>query len=219
MKVGSDTDTEKRYVTLDSRLRNIPKQTIISSAGTLYDLFAASSGWNMTRDQYIANYAKSAQKPTYIGGYSLELITSPLRTLIGGRDVPSGVSGPRKDAAIQQWHGEYSLPAAPYVVQKGFDLAEYGRTNKLDEKSDIFLKKGFIIVNFDIETIRNGDTSRPHLQYINTGIARANQWRREGFNYSITDPYGLTVNLLDGDVVFYNADKSSKDDFGNSGTH
>ena len=31
--------------------------------------------------------------------------------------------------AIQKWYGEYSLPAEPYVVEAGTDLAEYARTH------------------------------------------------------------------------------------------
>lgn len=73
--------------------------------------------------------------------------------------LPVEVNPYRKHAAVQKWYGEYSLPAAPYVVPTGTDLAEYGRTNKLDNKSNIFLKNGFIIVNFDLETIRNAEPS------------------------------------------------------------
>jgi len=219
IKIGSTADVQKRYVTLDSRLRNIPHVTLQNTAETLYDLFAKSSGWSMNKAQYTTSYLAEAQKKTYIGGYDVELITAPLRTLIGGFNVPNGVPAERKSGAVQQWYGEYSLPAAPYVVKKGFNIAEYGRTNKLDDKSSIFLKKGFIVVNFDIETIQKGELNKPHLQYIHTGIAKANQWKREGFNYQFTDPYGMKVNLYDGDVVFYNADKSSYDDFGQSGTH
>lgn len=218
IKIGSPADVQKRYVTLDARLRNVPQTTLQKTAGAQYDLFGTSSG-NVTRPDYIKQYLASVKKPTYIGGYDIELITGGLRTYIGGSDVPSGVSAARKEAAVQQWYGEYSLPATTYVVPKGFNIAEYGRKNKLDEKSSIFLKKGFIIVNFNLETIQNKDLSNPHLQYINTGLPQANQWRREGFNYQLTDPYGLKVNLIDGDVVLYNADKSSNDDFGQSGTH
>ena len=219
IKIGSSADVQKRYVTLDTRLRNVSRTTIQRTGETLYDLFSASSNWTMTKSQYTASYLAAAQKKTYIGGYDIELITAPLRTFIGGFDVPTGVYAPRKNAAVQQWYGEYSLPAATYVVAKGTNIAEYGRTHKLDDKSSIFLKDGFIVVNFNIETIQNAKLNNPHLQYINTGIKKANQWKREGFNYQMTDPYGLTVNLYDGDVVFYNADKSSYDDFGQSGTH
>lgn len=219
VKIGSAADTQKRYVTLDARLRNVPQTTINDTAGTLYDLFASSSGWTMSRSKYITDYQSSTQKGTMTGGYDVNLLTAPLRTFIGGFDVPTGVSSARKNAAVQQWYGEYSIPSETYVVPKGTNLAEYGRKNKLDEKSSIFLKKGFIIVNFDLMSVRNGDLNNPHLQYINTGISAANQWRREGFNYQFTDPYGLTAKLLDGDVVLYHADKSSRDDLGTGGTH
>lgn len=207
IKVGSSADVQKRNVTLDDRLRNVPQQTINNTASTLAKLFGSVPSW------------WKPQKPTYVGGYDVELITAPLRTFIGGFDVPNGVDPYRKNAAVQQWYGEYSLPAQVYAVPRGTNLAEYGRTHRLNDNAPIFLKKGFIIVNFDIETIRNGDLNNPHLQYIRTGIPEANQWRREGFNYQITDPYGMRVNLIDGDVVFYHADKSSSDDFGESGTH
>lgn len=219
IRIGSAADLQKRYVTLDARLRNVPQSTISNTAGTLYDLFASSSGWSMSRSQYITDYLAAAKKGTVTGGYDVNLLTAPLRTFIGGYDVPSGVSSARKNAAVQQWYGEYSIPAQTYVVPKGTNLAEYGRKNKLDEKAPIFLKKGFIIVNFDLMTIRNGNLNSPHLQYINTGISAANQWRREGFNHQFTDPYGLTVNLIDGDVILYHADKSSNDDLGAGGTH
>jgi hypothetical protein len=207
IKVGSSADVQKRNVALAERLRNVPVQTINDTTSSLKNLFGSIPSW------------WKPEKPTYVGGYNVELITAPLRTFIGGYDVPAGVNSHRKNAGVQQWYSEYSLPAESYVVPRGTNLAEYARTHKLDDKSSVFLKKGFIVVNFDIETIRNGDLNNPHLQYIRTGIPNANQWKREGFNYQIIDPYGMKVNLYDGDVVFYNADKSSKDDFGNSGTH
>lgn len=132
-------------------------------------------------------------------------------------NAPSGVNAARANASVQRWFGEYSLPAAPYVVPKGFNLAEYGRTNRLDDKSPIFLKDGYIIVNFNIETIRNRDLNNPHLQYIYAPLN--NQWQMEGFQRNFTDPYGATFQLKDGDIVFYHANVSSYDDFGTGGTH
>lgn len=79
-------------------------------------------------------------------------------------------------------------------------------------------------MNFTIDTIRNGDTSKPHLQYIRRlgssyyGTYN-NQWRdMEGFKTSFTTPYGVKFSSVDGDVMYYMTDKSSYDDFGSSGT-
>ncbi|WP_238392701.1 DUF5704 domain-containing protein [Paenibacillus antri] len=213
IRIGSSDDVEKRYVTLDARLRNVPQQEMVNTAGSLWSL----NGGSGTKQTYIDQYLKNAKKQTYIGGYDILLLPQQLRTFIGNMNVPSGVNAARANASVQQWYGEYSLPAAPYVVPKGTNLAEYGRTNRLDDKSPVFLKDGYIIVNFNIETIRNQDVNNPHLQYINAPLN--NQWQMEGFQRSFTDPYGMTFQLKDGDIVFYHANLSSYDDFGTGGTH
>ncbi len=96
--------------------------------------------------------------------------------------MPSGIDTARVNAFVQRWYSEYSLPAALYVVPAGFNLAEYGHTHRLDDNTPVFLRDGYIVVNFNIETIRNKDISQPHLQYKNA--------------------------LLDDDVVFYHSDFS-----------
>ncbi len=213
IRIGSSDDAERRNITLDARLRNVPQQELINTANSLWSL----NGGSGTKQAYINQYLKDVNKPTYVGGYDIMLLPPQLRTFLGSMNVPSGVDAARANASVQKWYGEYSLPAAPYVVPKGFNLAEYGRTNRLDDSSPIFLKDGFIIVNFNIETIRNRDLNNPHLQYIYGPLD--NQWQMEGFQRSFTDPYGVTFQLKDGDIVFYHANLSSYDDFGTGGTH
>ncbi|MDR0270859.1 MAG: DUF5704 domain-containing protein [Paenibacillus sp.] len=224
IKVGSAADVERRGIILNNRLRNVPYADIVNTAGSIYDL---KTGWPMTRDQYMNSFVKRSTEPTYVGGYDIQVLTSPLRTFINTSNRPSNASATpaRVNASIQQWYGEYSLPAAVYVVRKGADLAAYGKTNKLDEKSPIFLKNGYITVNFDIETIRNADFKNPYLQYIH-GPLDNQWWDMEGFDsadgsrdHMITDPYGVKYKIEDGDVIFYNAKHSSYDDFTTNGTH
>lgn len=81
-------------------------------------------------------------------------------------------------------------------MKKGTDVAGYGRSHRLDEKAPIFLKDGYIIVNFNIETIRDGNTARPHLQYIHGPLM--NQWQLEGFNRSYTDHTGMALRCKTG---------------------
>ncbi|WP_230633105.1 DUF5704 domain-containing protein [Paenibacillus athensensis] len=213
VQVGSSDDVEKRYVTLDARLRNVPRQELIDTAATIWSL----SGSSGAQQPFIEQYLKNSQKPTYVGGYDILLLPPQLRTFVGSMQVPSGVNAARAHASIQRWYGEYSLPSAPYVVPKGFNLSEYGRTHRLDDHAPIFLKDGYIIVNFNIETIQNRELTHPHLQYKNAPLD--NQWQMEGYQRSFVDPYGATFPLLDGDIVFYHADLSSYDDFGTGGTH
>jgi hypothetical protein len=213
IRIGSSADVEKRYVVLDDRLRNVPREDITHTAESLWSLSGSASD----KQAYVNQHEKNTTKKTYVGGYDILLLPSPLRTLIGSMNVPTGVNTARANASVQQWYGDYSLPAAPYVVPKGTDLSEYGRTHSLDEESPIFFKDGYIIVNFNLETVRNQDVERPHLQYIHGPLD--NQWQMEGFQRQFTDPYGNAFALQDGDVLFYHGDLSSYDDFGSGGTH
>ncbi|THF74430.1 hypothetical protein E6C55_25460 [Cohnella fermenti] len=213
IRIGSADDAERRTVTLDTRLRNVAQQELTQTAQSLWSL----NGGTGSRSSFVTEYLKDAQKPTYVGGYSALLLPPQLRTFTGPLDVPSGVDAARANAATQRWFGEYSLPAAPFVVPNGFDLASYGRTHRLNDDAPIFLMDGYIIVNFNLETIRNKDLSHPHLQYRDGPLD--NQWQMEGFSRSFVDPYGATFQLKDGDVVFYDADLSANDDFGAGGTH
>lgn len=224
VKVGSPEDVEKRNVVLNTRLRNVPGQDLVDTASTLWELYARSRGWTVDKQHYMAQYIKNTSKSTYVGGYDVQILTAPLRTFKGNMyGLPNSVNIYRANAAVQQWYGEYSLPAAVYVVPQGTVLAKYG--SRLDNNSKVFLKDGYIVVNFTIETIRNGDTSKPYLQYIRRPGspyygAYDNQWKdMEGFQSSFITPYGVTFKSVDGDVLYYHGDKSSYDDFSSSGTH
>lgn len=216
IKIGSSDDTIKRYTVLSDPYRNLTSTTLTDTADALWDLAYTQRG-SLTREQYMERYFKNAAKPTWIGGYSKLLLTWPVRTFAGSPLVPPSVDPLRAFVSEQQWYGEYTVPAAAYVVAKGTNLAEYGRTQRLDDKSPIFLRNGYIIVNFNIETIRNEDSAHPHLQYIHGPLD--NQWRMEGFRNSFTDRNGHAFALLDGDVLFYNANVSSYDDFESRVTH
>ncbi|MOA29706.1 hypothetical protein D3C78_1507390 [compost metagenome] len=155
-----------------------------------------------------------------VGNLSQLRLNEQIRTLSGPKvNIPIGVDNARANAAVQQWYGEYSLPADLYAVRTGTNVAEYGRThNGLSDQSPIFLKDGYIVVNFNIETVQNGVTSEPHLQYIHAPLM--NQWlQMEGFQRTVTGPVGEIYPLMDGDVVFYDTNRSSRDDFRSMVTH
>ncbi|WP_211019671.1 DUF5704 domain-containing protein [Paenibacillus sp. Marseille-P2973] len=222
VKIGSPRDQVQRYVILNERLRSVPMEELIDTALYKYDhdfTFDQISG--ISRTQYVQNYIRRISgKKTPIGSLSLLELNERIRTWIGPKNgIPSGVDPARVNASVQKWYGEYSLPADLYVVKAGTNVAEYGRThNGLSDHSPVFLKDGYIVVNFNIETVRNGDGSNPYLQYINAPLM--NQWTQmEGFARTVTDPYGRSFALRDGDVVFYDANRSSRDDFSSMVTH
>jgi len=226
VKIGSEKDKEFREVTLNEPLRNVDKKQLSDTADFTYR-HPDEYGYREIADKtmkptFIRNFERDyTKRPTNTGPYSWQVLNSTLRTLIGPDSnlVPTNAMVPTVDvkAREQQWFGEYSLPADMYVVDQGRDIAGYGVEHRLTKKSPIFLQDGFVIVNFNIETIDNGATNNPRLQYHKGPLA--NQWKMEGFNYSFNDPYGNQFNLIDGDVIFYHGDQSSYDDFGSSVTH
>ncbi|WP_249529615.1 DUF5704 domain-containing protein [Paenibacillus brevis] len=216
VKVGSSADQLQRYVVLNDRLRNVPVQELTDTALYKYDhdyTFAQISG--ISRLKYIENYInKYSMQKTQVGSLSLIELNERIRTYIGPKSaIPAGVDAARANASIQKWYGEYSLPATVYAVAKGVTPAEYGRTHQgLTDSSPIFLKEGHIVVNFNLETIREGNSSQPHLQYIRAPLM--NQWTQmEGFLRTTQDSYGRSFAVMDGDVIFYEAGQSSQDDF------
>ncbi|WDQ35267.1 DUF5704 domain-containing protein [Paenibacillus marchantiae] len=214
IRIGSAQDLEKRFVVLNSRLRNVPGTELGDTARYqyTYELTADERNQSSLADYMVKLVDQISHQKTWVGRYDWMILPASIRTLIGPKtDIPSGVSVDRANAAIQRWYGEYSLPADVYVVPKGTNLESLARQNQLDEKASVFLKDGYIVVNFNIETLRDGNTEAPHLQYIYAPLM--NQWKMEGFNNRPVDSQGRTWHLKDGDVVFYHADQSSRSDF------
>lgn len=227
VKVGSDQDKEYREVKLNEPLRNVPKKQL-SDTADFYYRYPDEYGYRSIVDKYINPRSfirdfdrKYAKRPIKTGPYGSQFLNWSLHTFVGpdAKDVPSDAMVSQEDvkAREQMWYGEYSLPADIYVVEKGREIAGYGLKHRLNRNSLLFLNDGYIIVNFNIETIDDGDTENPRLQYHQGPLN--NQWDMEGFKYDFVDPYGKNFDLIDGDVIFYHGDQSSFDDFKSTVTH
>lgn len=113
---------------------------------------------------------------------------------------------------VQKWYFEYYLPSKLYAVPKGFSLEKYQNRNRLTMREDFWIKDGFLILNFDIETLQNG---KRHLSYLNTEMSEKgyrNQWRYEK-NGANTEPFAL------GDVALFELNQSAAIDYQSQGTH
>ena len=154
-----------------------------------------------------------------IGRFDHISLSEGQRTFIGAKqNLPNGININDSLKSVQKWYGEYYLPNDLFAVEPGFDVIEYGRTHYgLDGKESFWLKDGYIIVNFRIEAVKNGDFNNPILSY--WGAPRCNMFSREGFLYEKTDYYGTVFTLTDGDIVFYDTNKRSSDDYRTGGTH
>jgi hypothetical protein len=212
IKIGSDRDRTRLYITLNARDRKVPQSDLQNTA----PYFGLS----------FADYMNQiANRQVYVGKYSWQIIPQYLRTFIGlnpdattyGINIPPNATADqqyRSLLSVQQWYGQYSLPATLYAVPKGTNIYDNG---PLYEDSPIFLRNGYLLVNFQIETLQNGDPETPYLRYYNT--PHANQWLIEGFNYTITDAFGKSFVFHNGDVILIDLDASSSGDYGSGITH
>ncbi len=109
-----------------------------------------------------------------------------------------------QNQSVQTWICEYYLPTKLYVCAKDYDVASYAKNNGgLTFDEAFWLKDGYLIVNFQIETIQNKER---HLSYVNTENAIngwCNMWKMEGGVSSKKDIHGNTYSIMDGDYVMY----------------
>ncbi|MFB5685267.1 hypothetical protein ACE3NQ_30645, partial [Paenibacillus terreus] len=111
VKIGSSQDTVTRSIVLNSPMRNISPIELSNTAK-----YVETYGFT--------DFLKQSSKKSTIGLYSLLDLNQRVRTLIGpASNIPKSVDPGRALASVQKWYGEYSLPAAPYVVPAGFNIA------------------------------------------------------------------------------------------------
>lgn len=116
---------------------------------------------------------------------------------------------------MQRWYGTYKLPTNIHVVPQGYDVYDHLRKHGIDNHEDFWLRDGYIIVNFNIETYdKNGNR---HLTYTNgenyQKYKHCSMWVREGGNTEKIDNTGAKFRLYAGDVVFYHTSKKHSDDY------
>lgn len=198
---GRNRDNPK-YMKLGDIYRNVPGDEILYTAQVL----------GLNENSFRNNSSQ-------IGWFDRIILSKNQRTFIGkANSIPAGVDLDSVRKSVQKWYGEYYLPNDVYAAPVGFDVPEYGRTNNgLTGKESFWLKDGYIIVNFRIETVQNGNFNSPVLSYWEAPYC--NMFGREGFGYTKTDYYGATFQLKDGDIIFYDTNKRSSDDYRTGGTH
>lgn len=149
------------------------------------------------------------------------MIPPSLRTFVGYiKNVPNNISKDQIAKSVQKWYGEYYLPSELYIAPKNFDIKSYiEKHGAINYKESFWLNEGYIIVNFDIESIRNGKRHLTYINPINSQSGYCNMWQREGFKYETYDGQGNLNVFLDGDYVLYYTDKSAQKDWISAGTH
>lgn len=205
VKIGDDRDKlNTKYIKLGDPYRNVPDLDISKTS----EILGISESTFRNQD------AK-------LGWFNLIVLSKPLRTFVGDNtNLPSGVDPIKVKKSKQHWYGEYYLPNDLYVVPEGYDvIAESRKNNGLDGSESFWLKDGYVIVNFKIETVKDGKFSNPVLSYSSSPNNSTNMWAIEGFTNSKTDSSGKNFSLQYGDIIFYHANKRASGDYTGGGTH
>ena len=203
IQVGSEEDHfNKKYISIGDLDRNISEDILKQT----------SSIQGMNYEDFINKYSK-------IGWFDRQVLSKPLRTFIGdATNLPPSIDRDTVLQSVQHWYGEYYLPNDLFVASIDTDVAEYARIHGgLDGNEDFWLKNGYIIVNFNIETIKDGKFDDPILSYYDATYC--NMWSMEGYTYEKKDDSNSTYVLEDGDILFYFTDEKSSDDYNSQGTH
>ena len=202
VKIGSDKDKLNKHVIVNTDIyRNMPEADIQRTC-QLRDI----------------TDKKFKGRKVDIGTYDEILLSKDLRLFTGNTVSHPFTSGSAEEKrvmkSVQRWYGEYKLPNKLYVTEmpqsQMINHPEF--EDGIDGRESFWLKDGYIIVNFGIETLQDvgeGPDS-PVLGYWNSGL---NMWSEEGFDYKQKDYYKKEFNLQNGDVVFYYAGKKSTDDY------
>lgn len=116
---------------------------------------------------------------------------------------------------MQRWYGTYKLPTNIHVAPSGYDVYGHLKKHGIDYSEDFWLKDGYIIVNFNIETIdKNGKRNLSYINgsnYLNKGYC--SMWVKEGGMIQKKDNKGVIFNFKAGDVVLFYTDKNYRDDY------
>ncbi|WP_455718426.1 DUF5704 domain-containing protein [Anaerosporobacter sp.] len=214
IKVGSDKDKfNPKKFTLGSVYWQVPEAELEATA-RVKNVSMESIKAQTANMFYFGKIKLSTNFRTYVG--------TGKYTPTGS--IPSTVDSKAVTQSVQNWYGEYYLPSDVHVLSKNYDLNKYIQDHgSLDFTEDIWLKHGYIIVNFDIVTYREGEEEEEgYLSYINKDNALkgyCNMWKMEGPQLVKKDSYGNTFEFKYGDYVMYYTDKSAARDYISGGTH
>ena len=130
-------------------------------------------------------------------------------------DVPEWIESKEVERSCQRWYFEYYIPSDIHIVEKGTDIGK-----NIDFSDDIWLKKGYLIMNFEIKTIQDRSF---YLDYKNdfnsTMYGCCNMWNVEGMVRKKTDYLGNQFLVEPGDIAWFNISKSVSTDYVSGGTH
>lgn len=215
--VGSPKDklSYTRTYRLADGLRNISGGELSTAASYEYNYILTEAERGQTN--WLKFYEKYLKRKTEISeGYNLEILPYTSRTLVGPTNIPNGVNPIAAVRSVQHWYGEYNLPIAPYILPKGTNIVtlatHYG--GALDGHEQEFISGGYILVKFEIYTVKNSDAGTRILGY---KAPEANMWAIEGQMTTDTDEMGHPFSFSSGDIILFESDFSVRNDYQGQG--
>lgn len=139
--------------------------------------------------------------------------------------VTRNVSDPLLCAqSVQVWKGMYQLSPDLYLADATIDLDRYirQRGGRIGQRDPVFLRDGYLLVQFEVRTYPAGSAKTGHLSYANTeNSARGycNMWRMQGFSYDRMDCFGNRFVFADGDCLLFDTKYTLHSDYESWGTH
>ena len=117
----------------------------------------------------------------------------------------------------KRWYFRYYLPSEIYMVDKDKVI---NKNEYFGENSSKIHKDGYLVINFDIEVIKDGSRYLSYENKINSSYyGCCNMWATEGMPLKVTDSKGTVYNISYGDIMFINNKESAGKDYLGGGTH
>lgn len=157
----------------------------------LNNLIDTDYGYN---DYFISvNNVKRISRTDLVG------LTTSQRLFIGNK-VNNKVNDIKQIISEQSWYGGFEIPKTSKFLEKDKKNLDIYLDN------DLFLKEGYIIINFSVELIKNKDILNPRLSFISN---THNSFKTQGFNFDgkFSDKV-KNFKFLDGDLIIIDLGKN-----------
>lgn len=178
---------------------------------------------------YVARDGSRRQRVRLYQKKDLSWVSLPLVLTASDRSfVPvmnRNVSDPALCAqSVQVWEGVYQLSPDLYPVDADVDLDDYIRQHggRIGQRDPVFLRDGYLLVQFEVRTYPAKLAGMGHLSYANTlnhAAGYCNMWRLQGFSYERTDCFGNRFEFADGDCLLFDTKYTLHSDYESWGTH
>lgn len=227
VKVGSDLDKLNSHQTcIGDRELDIDKNTLENTAKDQGYQDSKNFTDQVVNSWWYGDIALPSYSKVYIGtknsdeGNRNNLFRMSDGTLFSS-DLVRGVSDDKIRKCLQQWYGEYYLPADTHAVPIDKYVTEI--SEGVDFSENYWLRDGYLLVNFKPVSYEGG---REHLLY-NSQVGDnknkkefINMWEIENRQSKKTDKNGQVFNFNEGDFILYDLDKNvMDDDYSSAGTH